>query len=156
MLTTQGKNLSAQGLGRQTVLKTGEPYDPGTGQWDTDLQARTRLETDPTVIVRLALLKDGVIHPYAEDVDPSQAWALSEIRVARRRLKSCPPPEGLQTAIETIRASWSRWERDAVEDILVLVLFESVDGGFEGRGLDKDDNALMLQYHKATGLMFPA
>lgn len=156
MLTTQGKNLSAQGLGRQTVLKTGEPYDPGTGQWDTDLQARTRLETDPTVIVRLALLRDGVIHPYAEDADPSQAWALSEIRVARRRLKSCPPPEGLQTAIETIRASWSRWERDAVEDILVLVLFESVDGGFEGRGLDKDDNALMLQYHKATGLMFPA
>ncbi|KXV79933.1 CRISPR-associated protein Cas3, partial [Gluconobacter japonicus] len=99
MLTTQGKNIGAQGLGRQTVLKTGEPYDPGTGQWDTDLQARTRLETDPTVVVRLALLKNGTIHPYADDDDPARAWALSEIRVACTRLTSCPPPEGLQTAI---------------------------------------------------------
>ncbi|KXV39858.1 CRISPR-associated protein Cas3 [Gluconobacter japonicus] len=156
MLTTQGKNIGAQGLGRQTVLKTGEPYDPGTGQWDTDLQARTRLETDPTVVVRLALLKNGTIHPYADDDDPARAWALSEIRVACTRLTSCPPPEGLQTAIETARACWPRWEREAVNDILVLVLFAAEEGGFEGVGCDKDDNALALRYHKVTGLMFAA
>ena len=156
MLTTPGNNIGAQGLGRQTVLKTGESYDPGTGQWDTDLQARTRLETDPTVVVRLALLKNGTIHPYADDDDPARAWALSEIRVARRRLTSCPPPEGLQIAIETARACWPRWEREAVNDILVLVLFAAEEGEFEGVGRDKDGNALALRYHKVTGLMFAA
>ncbi len=87
----EGKRMGQQGIAEQNTLEVWAGYSASQGLWDTDLRTPTRLEDQPQVTLRLAVLRDGKVVPYADDPDPRRAWALSEVRIARHRIASCPP-----------------------------------------------------------------
>ena len=119
----EGKDLAAVGIASQNVLDVWAGYNRDAGLWDLETRAPTRLEDRPMVTLRLARLRDGVVVPYDEDADLRRAWALSEVRVAKYRIATCPPPPGLENAIEAARALWGRWERES-EQVLLAVMTE--------------------------------
>jgi CRISPR-associated endonuclease/helicase Cas3 len=119
----EGKEMAEVGIASQNVLDVWKGYNRDAGFWESETRTPTRLEDRPTVTLRLARLRDGVVMPYAENPDPRRAWALSEVSVAKYRIATCPPPQGLETAIEVARAQWGRWERES-EQVLLAVMTE--------------------------------
>ncbi len=111
-----GKALAAQEMGRQNVLDFKRGYTRQNGAWDPDTHTPTRLEDRPQVTLRLAVVRNGVVVPYAEADTPARAWSLSEVSVAAYWVSSCPIPPGLEAAVETARSAWGRWERDSPPD----------------------------------------
>jgi CRISPR-associated endonuclease/helicase Cas3 len=116
------KELTRIGIAAQNVLDLRKGYDVTAGAWDPDTYTPTRLEDRPHVTLRLALLVDGKIVPYADDPDTRRAWALSEVAVAQYRIASCPIPVGLERAAETAKADWGRWERESKFVLLALLV----------------------------------
>ena len=108
----EGKEMAEVGIASQNVLDVWRGYNRDAGLWESETRTPTRLEDRPTVSLRLARLRDGIVVPYAENPDPRRAWALSEVSVAKYRIATCPPPHGLAAAIEVARAQWGRWERE--------------------------------------------
>lgn len=109
----EGKALSQAAIARQNVLDWRPAYDRAAGLWDVEERTPTRLEEVPQVTLRLAVVRDGAVVPYAADDDPARAWALSEVRVAAHLVADCPPPPGLEAAVAAARAGWTGWERDS-------------------------------------------
>jgi CRISPR-associated endonuclease/helicase Cas3 len=123
----EGKEQAAQGVARMNLLSFAECWDRNAGFWEPETHTPTRLEERPTVTLRLALLRDGVVVPYAEDADPRRAWALSEVTVSRHRIATCPVPAGLEAAAEAAKLQWGRWERES-ERVMLAVLTRGTEG----------------------------
>jgi CRISPR-associated endonuclease/helicase Cas3 len=101
----EAKDHADRGIGRLNVLKVAD-FSRGAGAWDSDIRTPTRLG-EPSVIVRLARWQDGILSPWYEDIDPYQAWRLSEITLRVSQFKSeCPPDEDCRLAMDAMRASW--------------------------------------------------
>ncbi|MBO1076948.1 CRISPR-associated helicase Cas3' [Roseomonas marmotae] len=141
-------------IARQNTLEVGKGYAAGQGAWDSDIRTPTRLEERPRVTLRLALLQDGMVVPYAQDADIARAWALSEVGVLRHRIGTCPPPAGLEAAVAAARSRWERWEREA-EDLLLAVLTPAGDG-FGVAVQPETGKAAMLHYDPQHGLQWAA
>jgi CRISPR-associated endonuclease/helicase Cas3 len=124
-----GRNHAATGVARQNLLKLGfsNAYVRGDGKWEPDTRTPTRLEDQPQVTLRLALLRDGVVVPYAQADDPALAWALSEVRVAADRVEQAPLAPALEAAAASARDNWTPWEREA-GTIQLVVLDQFKDG----------------------------
>ncbi len=122
----EGQEMAEVGIASQNVLDVWAGYNRDAGLWEMETRIPTRLEDRPTATLRLARLRDGKVVPYAEDADLRRAWALSEISVAKYRIATCPPPLGLETAIEVARSQWGRWERES-EQVLLAVVAEKND-----------------------------
>ena len=146
----EGKETAEVGIASQNVLDIGAGYNRDAGLWESETRTPTRLEDRPTVTMRLARLRDGKVVPYADDPDLSRAWALSEVRVAKYRIATCPPPQGLQTAIESARALWGRWERES-EQVLLAVMEETTGTGTIAACSDAGKN-FEAGYDKRLGL----
>ena len=121
------KELTRIGIAAQNVMDLRKGYDVNAGAWDPDTNTPTRLEDRPHVTLRLALLTDGKIMPYADDPGTRRAWALSEVSVAQYRIASCPVPEAQERAAETAKADWGRWERES-KFVLLALLVPDGDG----------------------------
>lgn len=143
----EGKAHSATGLAAQNVLDVWKGYKREHGAWEPDTRTPTRLEERETVTLRLAVVRDGVVVPYADDLDLRRAWALSEVSVARHRVAACPVPVGLEAAVEKAKASWGRWERESPRHLLAVLTEDGcIDAVSEAGAL------VSLRYGKTSGL----
>jgi CRISPR-associated endonuclease/helicase Cas3 len=147
-----GKERAAVGVARQSVLEFGRPYDRDAGFWEPETHTPTRLEDIPQVTLRLALIRDGAVVPYAEDPDIARAWALSEVTVAQHRIASCPIPSELGAAASGAKADWGRWERES--DRVVLAVMRAEVDGFRLGALDGSGRSAEAHYSARQGLTF--
>ncbi|WP_338029803.1 CRISPR-associated helicase Cas3' [Gluconacetobacter takamatsuzukensis] len=153
-----GRGQAQATLAAQNVLAFDRGYAPETAQWEAELATPTRLQEIPQVTVRLAVVRDGVVVPWALEanpVDPSdlrRAWALSEVSVAQYRLASCHVPVGLESAVTDARSGWSRWEREAEQSMLLLVLRET-GKGWRGDGRNEKGEEVVVGYDRVYGFM---
>ncbi|MDB5369347.1 MAG: putative helicase protein [Roseomonas sp.] len=129
----RGKALSHAGIAAQNVLDIWKGYRREAGLWERDTNTPTRLEEQEQVTLRLAVVQDSVVVPYAWNSclrragSVSEAWALSEVSAAKHRVPACPVPPGLEAAAEAARAQWGRWERES-ERYVLAVMAEAVHG----------------------------
>jgi CRISPR-associated endonuclease/helicase Cas3 len=144
----EAKRLSQGGIGAQNVLRVWCGYERTAGLWETDDRTPTRLEDQPHVTLRLALLRDGVVVPYAEDHDPRRAWALSEVAVAQFRVAACPLPDGTEKAAEEAKRSWPRWEQES--DRILLALLTGTSSGYKLL-CQADSGAVEIASYSVTG-----
>jgi CRISPR-associated endonuclease/helicase Cas3 len=124
-----GRALAQGATGQQNVLTLEAGYRADAGLWEPDTATPTRLEDIPHVTLRLALVRDRQVVPYADDPDLRRAWALSEVIAARHRVTACPVPPELQEAHDAARRQWGRWERDSPQ-ILIGILDPDPAGGY--------------------------
>lgn len=137
----KGRAGQQRGAAMRNVLDYDTGYAPDSALWEREVRTSTRLEERPSVTVRLGVMKDGQVWPWAalQDValagshERKRAWALSEVSVARHALASCPVAGTQQAAVAAARAGWSRWERQA-EDQFLLLLLEKTEEGWRGFG----------------------
>ncbi|MCZ8146709.1 MAG: CRISPR-associated helicase/endonuclease Cas3, partial [Roseomonas sp.] len=148
----EGKEQAAQGVARMNLLNFAECWDRNAGFWEPETHTPTRLDDRPTVTLRLALLRDGAVVPYAEDADPRRAWALSEVTVARHRIASCPVPAGLEAAAEAAKQQWGRWERESERVMLAVITLTA--SGFRLSGLAQSGGPVTAAYDRRTGLVW--
>ena len=113
--------LSQAAVAKQNLLDLAGGYARHAGLWAPEEQTPTRLEDRPQVTLRLARFRDGAIVPYAEDTDERRAWALSEVIVPERWMKTLSIPSELASAIEAVRARWPRWEVETPRIRLVVL-----------------------------------
>jgi len=146
----EGKEMAEVGIASQNVLDVWKGYNRDAGLWESETRTPTRLEDRPTVTLRLARLRDGVVVPYAENPDPRRAWALSEVSVAQYRIAICPPPQGLETAIEGARAQWGRWERESERMLLALMTKDC--SGYSFRARTEAGADVVARYDPSSGL----
>ncbi|MBB2188675.1 CRISPR-associated helicase Cas3' [Gluconacetobacter azotocaptans] len=154
-----GKALAAGAAADRNVLSFDAGYATDAALWEREARTPTRLEDLPCVTVRLAVMQDQTVLPWAAKADTSlareserhRAWALSEVSVARYRLASCPPPVGLEVAVTAARAGWSRWEREAEDQVLLLVLRET-EAGWRGAGRTETGHEIVIGYDQIYGL----
>jgi CRISPR-associated endonuclease/helicase Cas3 len=150
----EAKALAQAGIGAQNVLDVWRGYDRNMGLWETDDRTPTRLEDRPQVTLRLALLRDGVVVPYAEDADPRRAWALSEVVVARFHVASCPLPSGFEGLADDARRKWARWERES-NKILLALLWTNENGGYKLEARSGSGAVVAATYSQQVGLRWP-
>jgi CRISPR-associated endonuclease/helicase Cas3 len=141
-------------VARQNVLRFDRCYDRDAGFWEPETRTPTRLEERPQVTLRLALVRDGAVVPYVPDDDPRHAWSLSEVTIARHRVSACPPPPGLEVAVDRARQAWGRWERESTQ-ILLAVMVEAEDGGFSIQAMVESGQRVLIGYDRNRGLIFP-
>lgn len=152
-----GRGQAQATMAARNVLSFEGGYAPETAQWEAELATPTRLQEIPQITVRLAVVRDGVVVPWASEADSvvhsdlRHAWALSEVSVAQYRLASCPAPVGLEAAVAAARSGWSRWEREAERTMLLLVLRETKDG-WRGMGRAEDGQEVVVGYDRVYGL----
>ena len=149
----EGKGQAAEGVARMNLLSFTACYDRDAGFWEPETRTPTRLEDRPMVTLRLAVLRDGVVLPYANDADLNRAWALSEVSVARHRIASCPVPAGLEAAAEAAKQQWGRWEREP--DRVVLAVMTDAPSGLLLYGVTESGSAVVAGYDRRMGLMWP-
>lgn len=154
-----GRGQAQATMAARNVLSFDGGYAPETAQWEAELATPTRLQEIPQVTVRLAVVRDGAVVPWALETAPAdlpdlrRAWALSEVSVAQFRLASCPPPIGLESAMVAARSGWSRWEREAEQTMLLLVLYETEEG-WRGGGRNEDGQEVVVGYDRVYGFSF--
>jgi CRISPR-associated endonuclease/helicase Cas3 len=151
--TAPGNSLSEAGIAAQNVLDLRRGYSIDAGLWDPDTNTPTRLEERPQTTLRLACLRNGVITPYAADVDPLLAWAQSEVSVAQFRIATCPLPAELEIAVNTAKAQWGRWEWDS--PIVVLALLRQEGDGYSLEVCAESGTVVVARYDVRTGPSWP-
>ena len=101
-----GKASAERSQGGFNVLRYEAGYDFDGGRWDADSRVPTRIGDD-TISVRLAVLQEGRILPWAlregsERAD-RRAWALSEVSVRRSR---CSDTVAMDLPISLLSVKW--------------------------------------------------
>jgi len=76
----EGRAYGERGQADNNLLKFKDGYGADHRGWSNDINTPTRLGEAQTVF-RLALWRDGVLAPYAQDADETRAWALSEVSI---------------------------------------------------------------------------
>ena len=149
----EGRAGAERGVAGTNVLDCSKGYVRDGGVWDSDVRTPTRLVDDPQVVLRLALLVDGKIVPYARDATRGErwrAWRLSEVSVSERRVGGEALVPGQVAAAQAAKAEWTRYD----EDKSLVVLKESpVDGCFDGTAAGRDEQGVVqLRYSRSEGL----
>jgi CRISPR-associated endonuclease/helicase Cas3 len=149
-----GKASAERSQGGFNVLRFEAGYDFDGGRWDADSRVPTRIGDD-TITLRLAVLQEGRILPWAlregsERAD-RRAWALSEVSVRWVRCKGTPKVDR-QTAvmIEKAREGWTLSE----QEMPILVLKLGADGRWSGAVIDRKEKEVMVTYSADRGLSF--
>ena len=149
----EGKSGADRSVANTNVLDVHTGYLRDGGAWDADIRTPTRLEDRPSTTVRLALLRDGHVVPYADDAEGAswRAWRRSEINVATHRLgKEWHHPQH-HAAVQTAKADWGRFEQDTV---MVLLDEADPDGALRGNALSGGERHREIQviYDNKRGL----
>ncbi|MCX2561188.1 CRISPR-associated helicase Cas3' [Acetobacter farinalis] len=156
----EGKGRAARGAAARNVLNYLTGYAPEGALWERDIRTPTRLEERPSVTVRLGVMRGGEVVPWAALKDSTlaaphekkRAWALSEVSVARHTLAACPVSEDRKAAVAAARSDWSRWEREA-EDLYLLLILEEAGEGWEGAGCSEQGRDIVVRYDQQYGLL---
>lgn len=147
----EGEALAGGEMGRQNVLAFERGYTRQNGAWDPDTRTPTRLEGRQQVTLRLAVVRNGKVAPYAEADTPARAWSLSEVSVAAHWVSACPVPPGLAAAAEMARSAWGRWERDS--PLVLLAVLTAAEEGYTLDVLTKAGTAATVRYDLQMGLL---
>ncbi len=147
----EGEALAGGEMGRQNVLTFERGYTRQNGAWDSDTRTPTRLEDRPQVTLRLAVVRDGMVVPYAEADTLARAWSLSEVSVAAHWVTACPVPPGLAAVAEMARSVWGRWERDSPR--MLLAVLTMVAEGYTLDVLTGAGTAATVRYDPQMGLL---
>lgn len=156
----EGKGRAARNAAARNVLNYLTGYAPEEASWGQNIRTPTRLEERPSVTVRLGVMRGGEVVPWAALKDSTlaaphekkRAWALSEVSVARHTLATCPVSEGRKAAVAAARSDWSRWEREA-EDLYLLLILEEAGEGWEGAGRSEQGRDIVIRYDQQYGLL---
>jgi len=149
----QGKDWASSLVAGQNVLDFASADDRQKGLWEVEDRTPTRHEEQEHVTLRLALLRDGAVVPYAQDDDIRRAWALSEVSVPRHRIASCAVPAGLEAAAEKAKQDWGRWERESDRIAIVIMKREPLSGRW--CSLSTVASTPILGYSVCVGIQFP-
>jgi CRISPR-associated endonuclease/helicase Cas3 len=142
----QGKGAAARGVAGQNILTFDQPYDRAAGLWEPDDHTPTLLG-EPQVTLRLASYTNGRLAPWCDDPNAFRAWCLSEVSVRASRVAGVVEDPEIAPALASLRAQWSRWDRDT----LVLVL-QPVNGtAWHGLVTDRRGAPCGVTYSRATG-----
>jgi len=150
-----GKATAAAGIARQNVLKFLDGYKRSAGAWEPDTHTPTRLEDRPSVTLRLALIREGRVVPYAQGTgDVRRDWSFSEVSVAKFRFASSPIAPEWAGAVEVAKRDWGRWERES--ERFVLVLLEPTDEAerFVLQGQAENGSVSRALYSAKEGLVW--
>lgn len=147
----EGKGKAAGSVARMNLLKFQDCWDRNAGFWEPETHTPTRLEDRPTVTLRLALLRDGAVVPYAQDADIRRAWALSEVSVARYRIAGCPVPAGLEAAVAAAKQGWGRWEQES--DRVLLAVMTAEGRGYRFAAASEQGHPVRVSYDAKQGLV---
>ena len=125
-LEAEGKAYGDRSIANTDILHFENGYVRDDGEWDNDARTPTRLTDVPQKTLRLALVRDGSIVPYAHKVrglPPSEswrAWRLSEVNVSAMRVDEEAVPENFAEVAEAAKATeWTSYDMDKI-----LVLLE--------------------------------
>lgn len=148
LIKVEGNAIASRGHAGGNVLKFHEGYTPQGGLWSSDTITPTR-ESQPRTTLRLSILQNGKLVPYAHDPDPRRAWALSEISVATRRVKSRgsydPRIAAQAMALE------AQWEREGSRAVCLPLVETSQSFSFVAN--DPHGKSVSGMYSSVTGLL---
>ncbi|MEJ7812323.1 MAG: CRISPR-associated helicase Cas3' [Gemmatimonadaceae bacterium] len=150
----EGEERGNAATARYATLKVTDGYHAGAQAWLSELRVPTRLENQPSIVVRLAKVRlDGSLTPWASDERPVwKAWALSEVRVSAKRVPpGCAPEARYEGAVAAARMEWGRFE----QELPLLPLEQVVNGVWRGRLIHpRKRTVLTIRYTAAEGLAF--
>lgn len=143
-----GRGMTARGIARQNLLKWDAGYSQSGGSWLSDAATPTRL-ADTSFTYRLAVWNGRTLSPICAG---GQAWAMSELNLPARRIKTVPTETGERaSALASIRSGQSRYERD----IPILILTPNGDGeGFKGEIVDASGENVSISYTRKRGFAY--
>lgn len=149
-----GRARAATATARQYTLRIDEGYVDTGLIWSSDTHVPTRLGDHQSVVRLGRLMNDGRVVPWAddslEDWPAWHGWALSEIRVSRRRLPAdSQPPEAIRAACDAARATWGRWEQE-----IGLVPLRQEGEAWIGTMIRPDGSSIEIEYEANSGLTF--
>jgi CRISPR-associated endonuclease/helicase Cas3 len=125
--TFTGKTEAERGVARYNLIDPARGYTFRNGEWASDTIMPTRLGDD-YIAFRMAREEGGSLAPFYADHDPAYAWALSEIALRRSIADGTTVPPQLAPALERLRASWPKWQRESP----LLVMAPDGAGGWVG------------------------
>jgi CRISPR-associated endonuclease/helicase Cas3 len=137
-------------LARMAALVLEEGYG-GDGPWKEDTLTPTRLG-EPSATLRLMVLENGELVPWAKDPDPKLAWAQSDLKVRAFHAAACPLPPGVSEAMLD-RAKESMPDKGKWS--LPLVLVSQGENLYYGKMENSKGLIQTVQYSRETGLTFP-
>jgi len=153
----QGRAGAEHGVARMNLLALQQGYIRDGAPWDSDHRISTRLNDLPQVMLRLAVVEDGDIKPYAchqapdEHIEDWSAWRLSEVSVAANRVGGeWVPAEHIGKA-KQIKSAWTRSD---AEKILVLLRATNTGGNWQGlvRSPSSPHGEALINYDSIRGL----
>lgn len=157
----KGQEAKSRGAAGQNVLDFEPPYENRSGSWDPDHHTPTR-DGEPQTTLRLATFANGRLMPWCDDRRDYRAWCLSEISVRAARVAGVVEVPASASALTTLRAQWSRWDREM--PVLVLrsstrerserVLRTVDDTIWHGHIIDRHGEQRRVTYTRATGLIW--
>jgi CRISPR-associated endonuclease/helicase Cas3 len=151
-----GRNSADRSQAHYNALDFDKGYDLDGGRWESDTRIPTRL-TDATTTLRLAVVVDGRVRPWAARNDTTnderRDWALSEVTVSARRCAGVPrSSREVQTMLDAACRDWTISERDM--PVLILSPCEAGPDLWHGIVLGKDGKGVGVFYSQSCGLKF--
>ena len=151
----EGNAGAERGVANTNLLSLDQGYTRDGFAWDSDHRTATRLNDLPQVTLRLGVIEDSEIRPYAHDNTPGKdwmAWRLSEVNVAANRVGGEAIPAEFADRAKKAKASWTRFDADKI-----LVLLRRTDSDEESwQGLAKSSNSehgdVQISYNPTRGL----
>lgn len=155
LMEAEGKSSAHRGLANRQVLSPQAGYI-STGPWDDDARATTRLQERQQSTLRLAIVRDGRIFPYAaafanaNRLSDAERWTLSELQVSAARAHEEVIPSELVKEVEATKAAWGRFDQSQ----LLLVLRSAQENMFCGAISDAATKNSEVRYSCEYGLVF--
>ncbi len=126
-----GKNYSHQGAAKLNSLNLNQGYCIDY-DWMVSALAPTRLENDPSVIIRLARYSGGQLIPWYDDADSKTAWRLSEANVRGSLINK--EPDYKQMGLQSVVDDYEKNVFDNGKWRILIILHQQADGQWVGEG----------------------
>lgn len=150
----EGRERAERGVAKIGTLKLKSGYVRDGGAWSKDVKTATRIADDPQVTLRLARVRSGRVEPHAERPESErwQAWRLSEVSVAKRRISGEAIPSEHAAAASEAKAEWGKYDQDKI-----LILLEEKGGRTVGSAVcgEGGSRPVTVEYGE-HGLIFAA
>ena len=153
----QGRAGAEQGVAGMNLLALQNGYIRDGAPWDSDHRISTRLDDLPQVTLRLAVIEDGDIKPYAchqapdNQMEDWKAWRLSEVNVSANRVGGEAVPSEYLEKAKQAKSGWTRFDAEKI-----LILLQATDTKGNWLGMAKSPNSpngdIQVNYNSTRGL----
>jgi len=145
----EGDKSAKRTVASNSIVKLGKGYkNQGYEPWD-ETRIPTRLEDQPSVTVRLARWEDGDAEPKPWISAEKFAWELSQVSVRSSLFVDAPDTDepAVRNALDRCRQTMpdqGKWSK--------LLVLRRENGVWIGRGKNRSDEVVVLQYDGQRGL----